>query len=68
MNAGNDNQKRVRQPKKRKRETAEEAEHKQELDDMLDEALQETFPASDPVSVLSKLRVGRRRKAKAEGK
>lgn len=35
---------------------------KDELDHDLDEALQDTFPASDPVSIVSKFRSGRRRK------
>jgi hypothetical protein len=34
-----------------------------ELDEMLDEALRETFPASDPVSLLSKLRPGTPRRS-----
>ena len=32
-----------------------------EIDEMLDEALRETFPASDPVSLTSKLKPGRPR-------
>jgi hypothetical protein len=43
---------------------AAERRHKQHLDEQLDEALKETFPASDPIAVTPRRRVPSRDRAR----
>jgi hypothetical protein len=44
------------------RQADADEEHKEKLDEELNEALEETFPASDPVSIVRTSKPGARRK------
>lgn len=50
------------QPRKATPETTESAAERQRLDELLDEGLEETFPASDPVAIVQQAPAGRKAK------
>ncbi len=47
---------------KPRRGSKQDEKRKQELEEQLNEGLEDTFPASDPVSVVTRLRPGKARK------
>lgn len=54
---GNDRRSRKAAP-----ETTESAAERRHLDELLDEGLEETFPASDPVAIVQRAPAGRKTK------